>query len=169
MLGPDEPGEIWVRGEQVSGEYDNLGATNDDAGWLRSGDQGWLDADGYLFIAGRLDDVIIKGGENVSATEIEDAILMHPAVAQVAVVGLPDAEWGEAIAAAVVERPTSNVDPEDVKEWVRQRLGSFKTPDRIVVRPSLPETATGKLIRRTVREDLLQALGRPQSEVEEIP
>jgi acyl-CoA synthetase (AMP-forming)/AMP-acid ligase II len=100
-LGPGQPGEVWVRGEQVAGEYlDRAGGT--EAGWFPTRDSGFLDPDGYLFLCGRLDDVIVRGGENLSHGEIEDVLLAHPAVAEAAVAGVPDREWGEAVAAAVV-------------------------------------------------------------------
>ena len=92
-----------MRGEQVAGEYLGRSVLTDD-GWFPTNDAGYLDADGYLFLDGRLDDVIVRGAENLSPGEIEDALLSHPAVAEAAVVGVPDAEWGEAVAAAVVAR-----------------------------------------------------------------
>ena len=95
-------GEIWVRGEQVSGEYLGRGAAVNADGWLATNDGGWLDPDGYLFVEGRLDDVIVRGGENLSPGEIEDVLAQHPAVAEAAVIGVPSDEWGEAVAAVVV-------------------------------------------------------------------
>ena len=96
-----ERGEIWVRGEQVSGEYLG-GATTDDEGWFRTRDGGYLDDEGFLFVLGRLDDVIVRGGENLSPGEIEEVLIAHPAVESAAVVGIPDAQWGERVVAAVV-------------------------------------------------------------------
>src|SRR5437588_3633949 len=97
---PGEDGEIWVRGEQVSGEY--LGRSGGaDEGWFATRDAGHVDEGGYLFVHGRLDDVIVRGGENLSPAEIESVLVEHPAVAAAAVVGLPDVEWGEKIVAAV--------------------------------------------------------------------
>ena len=95
-------GEIWVRGDQVSGEYLGKGASLSPEGWLATNDGGWLDAEGFLFVEGRLDDVIVRGGENLSPGEIEDVLLMHAAVADCAVIGIPDEEWGEAVAAVIV-------------------------------------------------------------------
>ena len=95
-------GEIWVRGDQVSGEYLGKGAALSPEGWLATNDGGWLDAEGFLFVEGRLDDVIVRGGENLSPGEIEDVLLSHAAVADCAVIGVPDEEWGEAVAAVVV-------------------------------------------------------------------
>ena len=101
-LGPDQRGEIFVRGEQVSGEYLGRKASLDAKGWFATRDGGWLDAEGYLFVEGRIDDVIVRGGENLSPGEIEDVLLEHPAVVDCGVVGIPDTQWGEAVAAAVV-------------------------------------------------------------------
>jgi acyl-CoA synthetase (AMP-forming)/AMP-acid ligase II len=147
-------GEIWVRGEQVSGEYLGLGAVVDTDGWFATRDRGWLDDDGYLFIEGRSDDTIIRGGENIAPAEIEDVLLAHPAVQAVAVVGLPDEEWGQRIAAAVVLREGASVDSDDLREWARATLRSSKTPDVIAFRDDLPHTETGKLLRRAVLADL---------------
>ena len=151
-------GLIRVRGPQVGGEYLDSAAGVDVDGWLATGDVGFVDGSGYLFVEGRADDVIIKGGENLSPSEIEDALLRHRAVQAVVVVGVPHAEWGESVAAAVVLVPGSGgadeVMVEELAAWVRRSLGSFKTPSRIVVRDELPTTATGKLLRRVVRDEL---------------
>jgi acyl-CoA synthetase (AMP-forming)/AMP-acid ligase II len=147
-------GEIWVRGEQVSGEYLGLDASLDADGWFPTRDRGWVDDDGYLFIEGRADDTIIRGGENIAPAEIEDVLLRHPAVREAAVVGLPDDEWGQRLAAAVVCRAGSSVDGEELRTWVRDRLRSSKTPDVIAFREELPHTPTGKLLRREVLADL---------------
>jgi acyl-CoA synthetase (AMP-forming)/AMP-acid ligase II len=147
-------GEIWVRGEQVSGEYLGLDAALDDGGWFPTRDRGWVDAGGYLFVEGRADDTIIRGGENIAPAEIEDALLAHPAVAEAAVVGLPDEEWGQRLAAAVVLRAGEAVEADELRTWVRDRLRSSKTPELIAFREELPHTPTGKLIRRAVLADL---------------
>jgi acyl-CoA synthetase (AMP-forming)/AMP-acid ligase II len=147
-------GEIWVRGEQVSGEYLGKGSAVDEGGWFPTRDRGWVDAEGYLFIEGRSDDTIIRGGENIAPAEIEDVLLQHPAVAQVAVVGLPDEEWGQRLAAAVVLRPGEQIDVEGLRAFARERLRSSKTPDLIAFRDDLPHTDTGKLLRREVLADL---------------
>ncbi|HLI53272.1 MAG TPA: AMP-binding protein [Acidimicrobiales bacterium] len=152
-LGPGERGEVHVRGEQVAGEY--LGRSSLDAdGWFPTRDAGWLDADGFLFLDGRLDDVIVRGGENLSPGEIEDTLVSHPAVADAAVVGVPDAEWGEAVAAAVVLRPGAEASAEELQAWVRERLRSTKAPQLIRFFAELPYNETGKLLRRAVREAL---------------
>jgi len=148
-----EPGEIFVRGEQVSGEY-ATGAVLDDGGWFPTRDRGWLDEDGYLFIEGRNDDTIIRGGENIAPAEIEEALLQHPGIAECAVVGVPDDEWGQVIAVAVVRHPGADLDAEGVRELARSVLRSSKTPDVVSFVDALPYTETGKLLRRVVQADL---------------
>jgi acyl-CoA synthetase (AMP-forming)/AMP-acid ligase II len=147
-------GEIHLRGPQVSGAYVGHESPVDAEGWLHTGDMGWIDEDGYLYVAGRGDDVIIRGGENISPSEIEDSLLRHPAVAAVAVVGLPDEEWGERVGAMVVLRAGVGTNGEELFRWTRERLGSLKTPEVIVFRSELPATATGKVVRRQVQADL---------------
>jgi fatty-acyl-CoA synthase len=147
-------GEIWVRGDQVAGEYLDTESQRDGDGWLHTGDRGYVDADGYVFVEGRGDDVIIRGGENVSPAEVEDTLLRHPAVAGAAVVGVPDREWGERIGAMVVPRAGASLDVEEVRAFVRDHVGSLKTPELVVVRDDLPHTATGKVLRRAVRAEL---------------
>ena len=124
-------------------------------GWFATRDRGWIDADGYLFIEGRADDTIIRGGENLAPAEIEDVLLDHPAVADAAVVGVPDEQWGQHIAAVIVARPGHPTDASELRSWVRSRLRGAKTPALIVFRDSLPHTPTGKLLRREVLADLL--------------
>ena len=149
-----EYGEIFVRGEQVSGEYLGKGTALDADGWFPTRDRGTVDEEGYLFIEGRSDDTIIRGGENIAPAEIEDVLLEHPAVHQAAVVGLPDDEWGQMIAAAVVLRPDTALTVEELQEWSRARLRTSKTPQMVVFRSELPVTETGKLLRRVVLADL---------------
>ena len=154
-----EVGDILVRGDQVSGEY-ATGSTLDAAGWFSTRDRGWLDDDGYLFIEGRSDDTIIRGGENIAPAEIEEVLRRHPAVGDCAVVGVPDAEWGQRIAAFVVLRPGSACPSDELKEWARGRLRSAKTPDVIETRDDLPYTATGKLLRRELVASLTTPAAR---------
>ena len=146
-------GEIWVRGDQVSGEY--LGQPGPAEGqWFPTHDAGILDDDGYLYLEGRLDDVIVRGGENMSPGEIEEVLISHRSVADAAVVGLPDTDWGEKVVAAVVPAEGATVSAEELQAWVRGRLRSSKTPDRIEFRSQLPYTETGKLLRRVLRTEL---------------
>lgn len=151
---PDgEKGLVFLRGEQVSGEY-ATGSTLDGAGWFATRDSGWIDADGYLFIEGRADDTIIRGGENIAPAEIEDVLVGHSAVSDVVVVGVSDDVWGQRIEAVVVRTPGSDVTEEELRDFVRERLRSSKTPDRIVFRDELPRTDTGKLLRRVILAEL---------------
>jgi acyl-CoA synthetase (AMP-forming)/AMP-acid ligase II len=147
-------GRICVRGEQVSAEYAGIGRMVDADGFFDTRDEGFLDDDGYLFIGGRRDDTIIRGAENIAPAEIEEVLFRHPAVADVAVIGMPDDEWGHRIVAAVVRRAHEDVPPEELREFVRGTLRSSKTPDEIVFCAELPRTETGKLIRRHVAERL---------------
>ncbi|WP_405813209.1 fatty acid--CoA ligase family protein [Streptomyces sp. NBC_01390] len=143
-------GLVFVRGEQISGEYGGRAAALDGDGWFATRDRGRLDADGYLFIEGRADDTIIRGGENIAPAEIEDVLLTHPGIVEAAVIGLPDPEWGQRIVAVLVGAG----DPDEIRAWVKDRLRSAKTPDTVVFRTELPKTDTGKLLRRTLLADL---------------
>ncbi|MFN8103598.1 MAG: class I adenylate-forming enzyme family protein [Acidimicrobiia bacterium] len=155
VLGPGETGEIHVKGEQVSGEYEGLGSRLDADGWFPTRDAGFVDSGGYLFLDGRIDDVIVRGGENISPGEVEAVIVEHDAVADCAVVGVPDEQWGEAVAAVVVPRAGRTVSAEEIHDWVRDRLRSSRAPVRVEVREELPYNETGKLLRRLVRADLV--------------
>jgi fatty-acyl-CoA synthase len=151
-----EHGEIFVRGEQIAGEYLGRSVLTDD-GWFPTNDAGHLDDAGYLFLDGRLDDVIVRGAENLSPGEIEDVLVSHPAVAEAAVLGVPDTEWGEKVVAAVVLKPAASVDETELQQWVRERLRSTKTPERIQFRTELPHNETGKLLRRVLKSELTDA------------
>lgn len=152
-VGPGVCGEVFVRGEQVAGEYLD-GARLADGGWFATRDAGYLDEEGYLFLDGRLDDIIVRGGENLSPGEIEDVLLEHPAVDEAAVVGLPDPEWGEQVVAVVVSAAGETTDAAALQRWVRDRLRSSRAPARVEFVPSLPYTETGKLLRKKLREQL---------------
>lgn len=152
---PDGYGELLVRGEQVSGEYVGTGSVLDADGWFPTRDEARVDDDGYLFVRGRADDTVIRGGENIAPAEVEDVLTAHPLVADAGVVGLPDQEWGERLAAAVV-CPNGTVQPAELREWVRARLRSSRTPDVIVTVDELPYNATGKLLRRELRQRLIE-------------
>ena len=147
--GPGQTGLVFVRGEQISGEYGAQSAL-DSGGWFSTRDRGRLDAEGYLFIEGRADDTIIRGGENIAPAEIEDVLLAFPGIAEAAVIGVPDPEWGQRLVAVVV----GDGDPAEIRQWVKDRLRSAKTPDTIVFRAELPKTDTGKLLRRTLLAEL---------------
>ena len=154
-VGPNVKGEIWVRGEQVSGEYEGLGALLTEEGWFPTKDGGYLDDEGYLFVEGRLDDVIVRGGENLSPGEIEDVLLTHPAVADCGIVGVPDEEWGETIAAFVVLHKGSSATSEELAQHVVSELRSSRRPSVIEFCEELPYNETGKLLRRVLREQLV--------------
>lgn len=150
-------GRICVRGDQVSAEYAGIGRAVDERGFFDTRDKGYVDEEGYLFIGGRVDDTIIRGGENIAPAEIEEVILRHPAVVDVAVVGVPDEEWGQRIEAAIVVRAGFTVDENDLHEFVKASLRSSKTPSRFFFWPELPRTETGKLVRRNVLAKVLEA------------
>jgi acyl-CoA synthetase (AMP-forming)/AMP-acid ligase II len=152
-LPPGKKGEIWVRGEQVAGEYVGNNVLTED-GWFRTRDAGWFDVHGFLYVDGRLDDVIVRGAENISPGEIEEVLMLHTAVAEAAVIGIPDAEWGEAVAAVVVLHPNGEVTEVDLQIWVKERLRSTKMPGVIAFRDELPYSPTGKLLRRVLRDEL---------------
>jgi acyl-CoA synthetase (AMP-forming)/AMP-acid ligase II len=153
-LGPNERGEIYVRGEQVAGEYVGRGSQLVPGGWFPTRDGGYLDEEGYLFLEGRTDDVIVRGGENMSPGEIEDVLLDHPAVADAAVVGVPDVEWGEGVAAAVVLKENGQASAAELQDWVKKHLRSSRVPQVVRFERELPYNETGKLLRRKVKEAL---------------
>jgi acyl-CoA synthetase (AMP-forming)/AMP-acid ligase II len=153
-LPPETSGEIFIRGEQVSGEYVGHPTVTDAEGWFATRDRGFLDADNFLYIEGRDDDMIIRGGENVAPAEIEEVIADHPAVLECAVLGLADDDWGHRIAAVVVLQDEKICSPDEIKDWVRARLRGWKTPEVVEFRAELPATPTGKLLRRELKIDL---------------
>jgi acyl-CoA synthetase (AMP-forming)/AMP-acid ligase II len=146
-------GEIWVRGDQVSGEYLGKRALRPD-GWFPTNDGGHFDEFGYLYVEGRLDDVIVRGGENMSPGEIEEVLLEHAGVADAGVCGIADDEWGEVVAAAVVLQHDQAVTAAELKEWVRARLRSTRVPEYLEFRSELPYNDMGKLLRRVLRDEL---------------
>tara|TARA_R110000824_G_scaffold37553_6_gene115537 strand:- start:22353 stop:23858 length:1506 start_codon:yes stop_codon:yes gene_type:complete len=153
--GPGEQGEIHVRGEQVSGEYLHKKAIADD-GWFATNDAGWLDDGGYLFVDGRLDDVIVRGGENISPGEIEDMLRSFDDIADCAVLGIPCVEWGEKVVAVIVSR-SGNPDTDSIAAAIRAKLRSTKTPEQWHHRDELPYNETGKLLRRVLKAELVKA------------
>ncbi|MBM3470928.1 MAG: o-succinylbenzoate--CoA ligase [Armatimonadetes bacterium] len=150
-----EDGEILVRGPTVTAGY--FGRPEETArvlkdGWLSTGDMGYLDGDGYLFISDRRDDLVISGGENVYPAEVERVLGGHPDVEDAGAFGLPDPEWGQAVAAAVTVRRGASLDEEDVRAFCAARLARYKVPKRIWLVDELPRSPSGKLIRRALRE-----------------
>ena len=140
-------GEICVLGPSVSPGYLHHAPRD---GWLQTGDLGYLDEEGYLYVLDRRDDLIVSGGENVYPAEVESALLSHPSVTQAGVFSLPDPDWGRVPAAAVVLAPGANVSAEDLRAFCRTRLAAYKVPREIVFRADLPRTASGKLLRRAL-------------------
>jgi acyl-CoA synthetase (AMP-forming)/AMP-acid ligase II len=147
---PGELGDIVVRGPQVAGEYLEAGSRIAGDGWFPTRDLGYIDAGGFLFVQGRSDDTIIRGGENIAPSEIESVLCEYEGVLDCAVAGVPDEEWGQRIAAFVVAEPGASPDADALREFLRARLRSSKTPDTIIFLPELPTTATGKLLRRSL-------------------
>jgi acyl-CoA synthetase (AMP-forming)/AMP-acid ligase II len=154
VLGPGRPGELFVRGTQVSGKYTGIGSVLDEHGWFATKDIATLDDEGYLFITGRSDDTIIRGGENIAPAEIEDVLIEHPGVHQVAVIGVEDPEWGQAIVAVVVPEVGAILTAEKLRDHVRCALRGSRTPDRVVFRDELPVTPTGKILRRQLLDEI---------------
>jgi fatty-acyl-CoA synthase len=120
-------------------------------GWIATGDAGYIDDDGYLFIHDRVKDMIITGGENVYPAEVESAIYGHPSVLEVAVIGIPDDRWGEAVKAICVAKPGEAIDPDSVIAWARDRIAGFKVPKSVDVIAALPRNASGKILRKDLR------------------
>ncbi|MCR5876185.1 fatty acid--CoA ligase [Phenylobacterium sp. J426] len=151
-----EVGEVATRSIANMAGYwkqpDATANTIDADGWLRTGDAGYLDADGYLFIHDRVKDMIISGAENIYPAEVESAIYGHPSVAEVAVIGVPDERWGEAVKAVVVAKPGAVIDPQDVIAFARTRIAGFKVPKSVDVVDAIPRNASGKILRRELRE-----------------
>src|SRR6185436_8600130 len=121
---------------------------------LPTRDMGWVDEDGYLFIAGRKDDMIIRGGENIAPAEVEAVLQSHPAIDEAAVVGVTDVEWGQRVAACVVLRSDATLTAEELGDFCRQRLASFKKPEIIHFLPELPKNPMGKILRKDLRAQL---------------
>lgn len=154
-------GEICIRGGNLMSHYWNQPAATADAmrgGWYHSGDAGYFDDDGYLFIADRVKDMIITGGENVYPAEVENVIAGHPAVAQVAVIGVPHEIWGEAVHAVVVPRPGIDVTVEEIILYARERIAGYKAPKSVEFRDALPLSGFMKPLKRELREDYRKRL-----------
>jgi acyl-CoA synthetase (AMP-forming)/AMP-acid ligase II len=131
---------------------DLTGQAVDAAGWLHTGDGGYLDPDGYLFLKDRIKDMIISGGENIYPAEVENALAHHPEILDSCVIGVPHERWGETVRAVVVGRPGSALDMDDVLSFARERLAGYKCPTSIVFAESLPRTPSGKIVKPLVRQ-----------------
>ena len=153
---PMARGELCVRGPNVMRGYWNRPIETAEAidpdGWFHSGDVAYADEDGFYYIADRIKDMVITGGENVYPAEVENVLHDHPAVADVAVVGLPDARWGEAVVAVVVLAPGSSVDLVGLREFAGERLARYKLPTRLEVVDAIPRNPAGKILKFELRE-----------------
>jgi oxalate---CoA ligase len=157
LLPSGERGEVVIRGANVTPGYENNASANHTSftsGWFRTGDQGYLDDDGYLFLTGRLKEIINRGGEKVSPREIDEALLEHPAVAQAVAFAVPHPTLGEDVAAAVVLREGASADPPALRAFLFERLTDAKVPSQVVIVPAIPKGPTGKLQRIGLADQL---------------
>jgi acyl-CoA synthetase (AMP-forming)/AMP-acid ligase II len=157
--GTGDIGEVCVRGDGIMrGYWENPEATREMVrdGWLRTGDMGWLDESGYVYLTGRLKEMIMRSGQQVFPVEIEQVILEHPAVAEAGVVGVPHPDWGETPVAFVVPKPEATTTPEQLDRFLVDRLASYKRPSRIEIVADLPRGQVGKLLRRVLRERAME-------------
>jgi acyl-CoA synthetase (AMP-forming)/AMP-acid ligase II len=153
--GANQVGEVWLRAPNVMAGYYNRPAETSAAvtadGWLRTGDGGYRDEDGYLFLTDRIKDMIVSGGENIYPIEVEEVIAQHPAVVEVAVIGVPDERWGETIKAIVVIAPGAAVESDDLVAFARVRLAGYKLPRSVEFVAELPHSPAGKVLKRELR------------------
>ena len=152
LMGHGAVGEIVIRTPRIMKGY--AGREDDSAladGWRATGDLGWVDDGGYVFFAGRKDDMIIRGGENIAPAEIEAVLMSHPAIDEVAVIGVPSVEWGQVVKAFAVKRPGQDVSEKDLIDFCRKRMASFKAPESIVFIDALPKNHLGKILRKELR------------------
>jgi acyl-CoA synthetase (AMP-forming)/AMP-acid ligase II/acyl carrier protein len=166
-------GEVVIRGDNVMLGYADNAAANAIAftqGWFRTGDQGYFDDEGYLFLTGRIKELINRGGEKISPHEIDDVLMAHPAVEQAVAFAVPHATLGEDVGAAVVLRPAAKAEAQELREFAATRLSDFKVPRQIVIVDEIPKSATGKLQRSGIAEKFADQLKveyvAPQSELE---
>jgi long-chain acyl-CoA synthetase len=159
-----EVGEIWLKSGQVMKGYwnrpDATAETITADGWLRTGDLAYADAEGYVYLQDRLKDMIISGGQNVYPVDVENVLLAHPAIADVAVIGVPDERWGEAVKAIVVRAPGAAVEAEEVVAFARERIAHFKAPSTVDFVEALPRNPSGKVLKRELREPYWAGLAR---------
>ena len=161
-LGTGEVGELWVRTPRVMKGYGTSEGTQSPLqqdGWLPTRDMGWIDTDGYIFLAGRKDDMIIRGGENIAPAEVEAVLYSHPAIDEAAVIGVADVEWGQRVAAIIVPRPGMTLTAEEITEYCHQRLASFKKPEIVKFVEALPKNPMGKILKKDIRSDLERGVG----------
>jgi acyl-CoA synthetase (AMP-forming)/AMP-acid ligase II len=152
-----EVGEIWARGPRIMTGYwrdeQKTSQVMTQDGWLRTGDMGWMDEEGYIYLAGRGDDMIIRGGENISPEEVENVLHSHPKVEEAAVIGVPDPEWGQEPRAIVVLKKGKVATQEEIIEYCRAKLSGFKRPRSVIFIESLPRNPMGKVLRKKLREE----------------
>jgi long-chain acyl-CoA synthetase len=162
ILMPGEEGEICIQGPNITKGYQHnpreTAATIQD-GWLHSGDLGFVDDQGYLFIVDRLKDMIITGGENVYPREVEELLYTHADVLECAVVGLPDKEYGERVTAFIVSPEGREPDPENIRQFLKAHLTGFKVPKAFVLVDDLPKNNAGKLLKRKIRDQYRPGIG----------
>lgn len=155
-LPPHQAGEILARGPRVMtgywGDEEKTKQVMTEDGWLRTGDQGWMDEEGYIYLAGRADDMIIRGGENISPEEVEDVICRYPKIEEAACIGVPDPEWGQEPRALVVLKKGESATPEEIMDFCKDRLAGFKRPKSVVFLDCLPRNQMGKLLRKELQE-----------------
>jgi long-chain acyl-CoA synthetase len=159
---PGEPGELVVRGPQVfSGYWNKPEATAEvfTEGWFRTGDIVSIDDDGFVTITDRIKELVITGGFNVSPSEVEDTLRGYDGIADVAIVGIPDARDGEHVVAAIVTEPGAKIDADALRAWAKQQLAAYKVPRRIHEVDELPKSMIGKVLRRKVRDQLIELEG----------
>ena len=148
-------GELLIRGPQVMKGYWNLPQETAEAlrgGWMHTGDAGTMDDEGYVYIQDRVKDMILSGGENVYPRTVEEALFKHPAIADAAVIGVPDEQWGETVNAVVVLKDGQSATAEEIIEFCRSHLGGFELPRSVDTIPALPRNASGKVLKRELRE-----------------
>ncbi len=157
-MGTAEVGEIIVRSEAVIKGYWGLPKETEErlrGGWLHTGDLGRIDADGYLYFVGRKDDMIISGGVNIYPREVEEVLYSHPAILEAAVIGVPDAYWGEALKAVVVVTPGASLSAPEVIAYCDRHLASFKKPKSVDFRQELPKSPQGKILKKEIRKTFI--------------
>jgi acyl-CoA synthetase (AMP-forming)/AMP-acid ligase II len=163
-LPANKVGEIFARGARIMSGYwrddKKTAQVKTQDGWLRTGDTGWIDGDGYVFLAGRGDDMIIRGGENISPEEVEDVLHAHPDIEETAVIGVPDPEWGQEPCAVVVLKKGASLGPAEIIEYCRSKLAGFKRPRQVFFVESLPRNTMGKVLKKELRQNYENQLNK---------
>lgn len=154
--GPEHVGEIVARGPRIMSGYwkdaEKTAKAFTKDGWLKTNDMGWMDEENYFYLAGRGDDMIIRGGENISPEEVENGLYTNPKIEEAAVIGIPDSEWGQQIAAVVVLKKGEKATPEEIQEHVKSKVASFKRPAYVIFTDVLPRNPMGKILKKQLRE-----------------